>query len=78
MAAENHCDILVSDIDLPDGSGVELLRSLRARYPLKAIAVSGRSDRESADAALAAGYDLYLQKPISFTALLAAIDLLAR
>jgi DNA-binding response OmpR family regulator len=76
MAADHRCDLLISDIDLPDGSGLELLKHLRAAYPLKSIAISSHAEREHADAALAAGFDMYLNKPITFTALLAAIDTL--
>src|SRR5688500_18811360 len=78
LAAANRCDLLIGDIGLPGRSGIELMRDLRARYGLKGIAVSGSTAKQDVTAALEAGYDKYLTKPISFTDLLAAIDELAR
>ena len=61
------CDVLIVEIALPGENGVELLRRVRALKPedggvVRAIAISGRAaDR---DAALAAGFDAHLTKPI--------------
>jgi DNA-binding response OmpR family regulator len=78
LAAANRCDLLIGDIGLPDRSGIELMRELRAQYGLKGIAVSGYAARDDAQAAVEAGYDRYLAKPVSFSDLLAAIDEVAR
>ena len=41
LATELSFDFVLLDIHLPDGSGMDLLRQLRAKRPVKAIAVSG-------------------------------------
>jgi CheY-like chemotaxis protein len=74
----------VSDLGLPHESGLALIERLRvldaecgARTP--AIAASGFASAEDRQAALAAGFDAYLAKPIELSKLLAQIaSLLAR
>jgi DNA-binding response OmpR family regulator len=69
-------DVLVSDIGLPDGSGCDLLRALRARRtgsPLPAVALSGRAGAADVESARAAGFDEYLGKPVSIDELVAAL-----
>jgi CheY-like chemotaxis protein len=66
-------DVLISDIHLPDGSGHDLLRQIRAVGPLPAVALSGldrAADRESAHEA---GFDAYLGKPVSIAQLVDAL-----
>jgi CheY-like chemotaxis protein len=64
--AEMTFDVLISDLNLPDGDGVDLVRSAKANHPIKAIALTGRVSAEERDAGLAAGFDYYLTKPIDF------------
>src|SRR5205823_1289776 len=40
-ASANSYDLLISDLGLPDGSGLDLMRQLREKYNLKGIALSG-------------------------------------
>lgn len=57
-------DLLLTDLSLPDGSGVELIRQVRARAPdLPILVVSGLADERDRDRAEAAGADDYLAKP---------------
>ena len=67
-----HPDLLVSDIEMPDGTGLHLIRRIRelpeargGRIP--AIAISGTTTPE---VALAAGFQACLPKPFSLHALL--------
>jgi CheY-like chemotaxis protein len=78
LAAAHRCDLLVGDIGLPGRSGIELMRELRQQYNLRGIAVSGYAAKQDVSAALAAGYEKHLAKPLSFSDLLAAIDEVAR
>jgi CheY-like chemotaxis protein len=77
-AAERECfDILVSDLGLPDGTGCDLMRSLRERYPLKGIAMSGYGMDEDLRKSLEAGFSEHLVKPVDISALERAILKLA-
>lgn len=59
-------DLLVSDIGLPDGSGFELMRTLRDRYGLKGIAVSGYGMAQDLRASQESGFVEHLTKPLNF------------
>ncbi|MEJ7788140.1 MAG: ATP-binding protein, partial [Solirubrobacteraceae bacterium] len=41
IATQHRFDLVLSDLGLPDGSGLELMHHLRSRYGLKGIAMSG-------------------------------------
>jgi CheY-like chemotaxis protein len=66
------CEILVADIMLPDGSGLDLMRRLRPSG-VRGVAVSGHVGPEHHRASLEAGFSAHLAKPFRFTDLLAAI-----
>jgi signal transduction histidine kinase/CheY-like chemotaxis protein len=65
-------DLLISDIELPDGSGLELLRELRGRT-LPAIALSGYGAEEDLRESRSAGFAIHLIKPVLAEALDEAI-----
>ena len=67
-------DILVSDIGLPDGSGLELMKELRATIPIKGIALSGFGLEADMERSREAGYSEHLIKPISISDLTEAIE----
>ncbi len=76
---ERPADVLVTDIGLPDGSGLELLGSLRAMRPgLRAIVVSGYGMEQDVERSLAMGVSEHLVKPLNFNRLIAAIDRLSK
>ena len=65
--AENHqFDLVISDLGLPDGSGLDLMRHLRDRYGLRGIALSGYGMEEDLIRSKAAGFTEHLVKPVSF------------
>lgn len=66
-------DAVLSDIGLPDGSGQDLIRELRARRPIPAIALSGYGMEQDVAASRAAGFDEHVTKPATITALDAAL-----
>ena len=57
-------DILISDIGLPDGSGLDLIRQLIARHPVRGIAVSGFGMEDDLARSRAAGFMEHLVKPV--------------
>jgi CheY-like chemotaxis protein len=70
-------DILISDIAMPEMDGLQLIRDLRARPELAtvpAIALTGYASQTDAKAAISAGFDLHLSKPIDPSDLLAAVN----
>lgn len=56
------CDVLISDIGLPDGDGWELMRRLPHR-PALALAMSGRGMTGDRARSHAAGFHYHLVKP---------------
>ena len=63
VAGTMRFDVLVSDIGLPDGSGIELLLELKRRNNFPAIAISGYFQPENETQYLAAGFDRAIRKP---------------
>ena len=73
LAEEEQFDILLSDIGLPDGSGLELLRRIRQRRDVPALALSGFGMDEDLERSRDAGFSDHLTKPVSIDQLQAAI-----
>jgi DNA-binding response OmpR family regulator len=67
-------DVLISDLNLPDGDGLDLVREAKQKQQLKAIALTGRTSDEERTLGLDAGFDCYLTKPIDFHELRQALD----
>ena len=66
-------DLLVLDLGLPDGDGIELIRELRTWSEIPIIVLSARTAEAEKVAALDAGADDYLTKPFGSAELLARI-----
>ena len=73
LAHANKCDLLISDVNLPAEDGLGLMRQLKREYGLKGIAVSGYTAESDVSAALAAGFERYMAKPVEFPKLMSAI-----
>lgn len=65
IAAEFHPELLLSDIGLPDGTGIDLLGKLRDQPGLKAIAMSGYGMEADLELTRHAGFIEHLIKPVS-------------
>jgi two-component system CheB/CheR fusion protein len=84
LAAAEHqrdnggLDLVVSDLGLPDGTGLDLMAELQGRYGIKGIALSGYGMEEDVRKSLAAGFERHLTKPINLQALQNAIQETAR
>jgi two-component system, NtrC family, response regulator PilR len=67
-------DLVISDLRLPDGDGLDVVRAARdARDPVPVIVITGYPSDETRRAALAAGATMFLAKPFVAAVLLAAI-----
>ncbi len=67
-------DLVLSDLGLPDGSGLDLMRELHDRYSVRGIALSGYGMEEDVRKSLSAGFDRHLTKPVNLQALQTAIQ----
>ncbi len=66
-------DLVISDLGLPDGTGMDLMRELRERYGLPGIALSGYGTEDDVRRSLEAGFSRHLTKPVNFHTLEAVI-----
>src|SRR4029434_5584800 len=64
LAETKRFDLLVSDIGLPDGNGFDLLRQIRGRQAIDAIALSGFGMEDDLRKSREAGFSDYLIKPV--------------
>jgi two-component system KDP operon response regulator KdpE len=71
-------DVMVLDLGLPDGDGVQLVHEVRQRLTLPIIVVSARHQEAQKIRLLDAGADDYLTKPFSVGELLARIRVALR
>ena len=74
IAGTRPFDLVISDLGLPDGSGLDLMRFLHTTHGLRGIALSGFGTAEDLAASSAAGFSEHLTKPIDWPQLRAAID----
>lgn len=73
-AARNKFDLLISDIALPDGTGIDLMMQVRAISKIPGIAISGFGNNGDIERSLQAGFSEHLIKPIKLEKLEAAIE----
>lgn len=66
-------DLVISDLGLPDGTGVELMRELHTRYRLTGIALTGYGADEDVKSTQDAGFVDHLVKPVDFDKLQQAV-----
>jgi PAS domain S-box-containing protein len=73
LAEDQSFDLVISDIGLPDGSGLELMRRIRSSRAVKGIALSGFGMEEDIERSREAGFIEHLTKPIDLQRLEATI-----
>ena len=73
------CDLVLLDMNLPDGDGLDVCRALRARNEqVGIIAVTARGEERDRVTGLRVGADDYVVKPFSMAELEARIEALLR
>ncbi|HTV48615.1 MAG TPA: MASE1 domain-containing protein [Phycisphaerae bacterium] len=70
-------DLLISDVGLPDGSGLDLMRQVRERYASRSIALTGYGMTEDLHKSQEAGFTHHLTKPVDFSELQETIEMIA-
>jgi len=78
QAASRNPDIILLDLGLPDGDGIEVTRRIREWSSVPVIVLSARGEEGDKVAALDAGADDYLTKPFGVDELLARIRVALR
>ena len=69
LSSKEQFDVLVSDLALPDGSGIDLIRTLQSKRPLLGIALTGFGMEEDIRRGREAGFQHHLVKPIDLNKL---------
>ena len=78
QAAGRNPDVILLDLGLPDGDGLDVTRTLRQRTRMPIIVLSARGQERDKIAALDLGADDYLTKPFAINELLARIRVALR
>ncbi len=78
QAASRNPEIILLDLGLPDGDGIEVTRRIREWSTVPIIVISARGQEQDKVAALDAGADDYLTKPFGVGELLARIRVALR
>jgi DNA-binding response OmpR family regulator len=63
-ARDGRIDLILSDLELGDGTGLDLLRSMGQGRSVPAIALSGYGSEEDRKMCLQAGFETHLTKPV--------------
>lgn len=73
LARQQKLDLVIADLGLPDGSGLDLMIVLRREFGLIGVALTGYGNSEDVARGAAAGFIAHLTKPVSAHALEAAL-----
>lgn len=79
MAEKFQPDLVIMDVRLPDGSGIEACREIRSRLPAtRVVILTSYPDEEAVFSAIVAGASGYLLKQIRARDLVSAIESVGR
>ncbi len=78
IAAAQNVDVVLLDLGLPDGDGLEVLRELRRTSDIPVIIATARGDETDRIVGLELGADDYVVKPFSVRELAARVRAVAR
>jgi CheY-like chemotaxis protein len=75
MAGQGSFALIISDLGLPDGSGLDLMRELRARGDqTPGIALSGYGQQNDIQQSRQAGFAAHVTKPVDMDRLVSAVS----
>ena len=75
---DHEADLILLDINLPDGSGFDICKAIRATSEMPILFVSARTGDTDQLLALSIGGDDYIQKPYSLSVLLAKVKVILK
>ena len=78
LAQGESPDVVVLDLGLPDGDGLDLLKTLRSTHNMPVLVLSARDAESAKVAALDAGADDYVTKPFGAEELMARLRVALR
>jgi len=78
VAARVPVDVMLSDVLLPDGDGLDLMRTLSDRYDVKGVAISGFGDILDIENCHKAGFVAHLFKPVTLDMVESALEIAER
>lgn len=78
VAAAGDADVVILDLGLPDGDGLEVLRELRRNSDVPVIIATARGEETDRIVGLELGADDYVVKPFSVRELAARVRAIAR
>jgi two-component system response regulator DevR len=79
MAERFRPDLVIMDVRLPDGSGIEACREIRAEHPeIRVVMLTSYPDEEAVLSAIIAGASGYLLKQVRARDLVAALEAVGR
>ena len=73
-AGKERFDLLVSDLGLPDGSGLDIMRQMKSSYGIPGIALSGYGTENDLRQSREAGFEEHLIKPVDIETLRTALQ----
>ncbi|OQY38737.1 MAG: hypothetical protein B6226_03195 [Candidatus Cloacimonetes bacterium 4572_65] len=75
LLKQHHIDILIQDIKLPDGSGLDILKMVKTNFPnTDVVMISGHGDMDTVIEAMRKGATDYLKKPFTHNDILIALE----
>ncbi len=76
MVADNQPDLILADLKMPDGNGLELLKKVKVQAPdLPVILVTGHASVDTAVEAMRLGAQDYILKPFQREAVLETVEI---
>jgi two-component system, NtrC family, response regulator AtoC len=75
LLAEESCDIIITDLFLPDLNGIDILKQVKSESPaIEVILITGHASAETAVRAMKEGAFDYITKPLNFDELRIIVD----
>ena len=78
LLAKSHIDVMIIDIQLPDGNGITLCQQMRQQSQIPILFLTAKDDEQTIVEALNAGGDDYITKPFRANELLARLNCIMR